>query len=120
MRDFKQDNTVRRIIRRIVTEEAHRILNENATMNADDIYREVLDQVYNYFGEIEVRILKSDIHIPTPDDYLRAYFRDNTLYVEYNGDQRQIPCKIETVTENPEYVARLIMQGFAKIVYKIA
>ena len=110
-----------RVIRRIVNEEARRVINENRQYTADDIYKEVLEQIYNYVSEIEVCVLRDELHIPTPDDYLRAYFTDsNTLHIEYKGDKREIPCDINLVSEKPEYVARLIMQGFAKIVYKIA
>ena len=119
-KERKKNESVNRVIKRLVNEEVRRVLNENRQYTANDIYREVLDKVHTFFGEIEVCILRDEYHIPSPDDYLRADFPDeNTLRVEYKGDKREIPCDINLITEKPEYVARLIMQGFAKIVYKM-
>lgn len=88
-------------------------------MTANEIYNEVLGEIWNLknTGELEVPILRSEEHIPTQNDYLVAYFSDeNTLSVEYGGKSISAPCNIKKVECDEEYVARVIMHNFAKMV----
>lgn len=59
----------------------------------------------------------NDIMIPTQDDYLCAYFVDeHILNVSYNGKDMNVPCNINKLETNPQYIARCIMYGLANIV----
>lgn len=87
-----------------------------AVVAANDIYKDVLDGIFDLknSGELEIPILGDEYQVPTQDDFLRAYFQnEHELTVEYKGNRRVIPCDINTDDDN--LLARKIMQGFAKI-----
>lgn len=87
-------------------------------LHADDIFKKVLNSIYELeMGELEIPILTNDIMIPTQDDYLCAYFVDeHILNVSYNGKDMNVPCNINKLETNPQYIARCIMYGLANIV----
>lgn len=87
-----------------------------AKISAHDIFREVKDKIFNLKnkGELEIPILKDNFHVPTEDDILKVYWQgEDKITVAFKGKKRLIPCPI--TTQNDEYIARCIMQGFAQI-----
>ena len=87
-----------------------------AKISADDIFREVKDEIFNLrnLGELKIPIVANNYTVPTEDDMLKAYWQDeNNITVAYNGQKRLIPCPI--TAKSDEYIARCIMQGFAQI-----
>jgi len=85
-------------------------------ISAHDIFREVKDEIFNLKnkGELEIPILKDNFHVPTEDNILKAYWQgEDKITVAFKGKKRLIPCPI--TTQNDEYIARCIMQGFAQI-----
>lgn len=83
-----------------------------AKISAHDIFREVKDEIFNLKSKGELSVIVTDGL--TEDDMLKAYWQnEDKITVAFNGQKRLISCPI--TTQNDEYIARCIMQGFAQI-----